>query len=488
MASKKPNLVYLSNGETMTLASIRSLVPSTVRCLQEHVLLCERVAKLAATDPVEFPVYVNHLVIHSNVLLQFSSLLFLIRTGEIDANKVVIDFELPANIDDLGGGDLVVEYSRKQPRRNYLRNGLFVSFFFKFCAHRLYRLLRRRLSPSDKLIRAYVDTTIRSYEGVVSESNVFVYPFKTNFFRQVEFLRHCRRRQLPATRMGLPYRIMAMFGLLWKFNRRDMQLVRIEIAVHRAHAIEIEKLGFKEVLSDSESETVGCVLNQELRNRDIVTVNTCHGVGVYGPYIDFEHCVFFNPIQKEFYDNRAHIRHFYYRRSAKLDEITQGPTKDLGPVQIVLLQGNWENAGKLYEMEFEARVSHELKRIAVELDIPFVIKVHPNTNAAQIQGIEQEFGVPAKKQLDRLGKRRFIFVNTLSTAYYSFLNCGPILFARDQLLDPTLVFGDSICTVYVDDLASKIGSMLLEFEYANSLKLQIQNEMREPVFEKYLGE
>ncbi len=478
----KPNTVELEDGSILPLSAIRNRSPSTVRCMPEHVELCERAAKLLTDDPTEFSVYVNHLVIHSSVLLQLSSLLYFLRSGELKARKLVIDVELP-NLEEFGGKDLEVEYSKRKPSRNFLRRGLFISFFFKFCAHRLYRLLRRRISPSRQLIRAYVDTTTRAYQSQIQNSVIYIYPFKTNFFRQVEFLRECHRTKLPATRMGLPYPIWSIFGLLWRFRNRDLPLIRIEINAHRAHANEISKAGFATVFSDSESETTGWVLNQELRKQDITTINTCHGVGVYGPYIDFDQCVFYNPMQRQFYDQRARIGKYFYRATsiAAIEKTRSGAKSS--SLQIVLLQGNWKNAGKLYELEFETRLTHQLKSIAAELNCEFVIKVHPNTSDSQIKDIESEFGIPAIKHLEETAQLRHVFINTLSTAYYSFMNRGPILFATDHLLDPGLVFGETIEKVTEGNMKAKIQSLQDSEAFEQAIRIQIEQESHEPVFD-----
>ncbi|MEQ1903433.1 MAG: hypothetical protein ABL888_04550 [Pirellulaceae bacterium] len=336
------------------------------------------------------------------------------------------------------------------------------------------------------MIRAYVETTVRSHSDASNQAMIFTYPFKMNFRRQMQYWRNSWAKSKPVYLMGLPYRWRDPFRLLLNWRNRDLQAVRTEIRAHRCHADEIHKWGFHTVLSDSESETSGCILNKALSTHGIKTANVSHGVGVYGPYIFFDECEFYNESQFE-----------YYRRYSEIAAqrfLVHSPKRDSNPTRIpapskprstkpvlVMLKGNWDNAGKYFEDQFENEVVSRLKSIALDLKLELFIKFHPNTRTrvrARICKANQArellgpaFSIPGEA----------IFVNTLSTVYYSYFDVGPVVFAHDRLQDPRAFFGPGILAVELDDLRSTLEQLQLEPVRDWLVDHQVRNERRDSV-------
>ena len=476
------NFVELSDGTRVPLTTIARQAPSLVRRSTEHLSLCERVASSKPLNADEHRVYVNHLVVHSTFLLEISSLLFLIQQNQVEVKRLVVSREFPDQL-DFAGRKLVVE-TRGRKSDQFLPTRFFLWFLLKLVGHMAFRRSSRPQKHQGIMIRAYVETTMRSHSDESQQNVIFAYPFKTNFRRQLRYLRSSWAKSKPVFLMGLPYRWLDPFRLLVNWRNRDLQAVRTEIRAHHCHADEIHKWGFHTVLSDSESETSGCILNEALSGHGVKTANVSHGVGVYGPYIFFDECKFYNESQFEYYRRYSEIAEPRYLvhspkgNSTSADTVPAPPTQSSKPV-LVMLKGNWDNAGKYFEDQFETTVISRLKSIALDLKLEFFIKFHPNTNTRDRARIckenhAQELLGPASS----VGGDA-IFVNTLSTVYYSCFDIGPVVFAFDRLQDPRAVFGPGILAVELDDLRSTLEQLQPRPVRNWLVEHQIRNERRD---------
>ncbi len=475
------NFVELPNGSQVPLRTITREAPSLVRRSAEHLGLCERIASAAMLSKDEHRVYVNHLVVHSAILLDVSSLLYLIRHDRIAVKRLVVQQALP-DLADFGGQNLLVE-SGNRIRDNYLPTRFFLWFLLKLVGHTVYRRFTRPKKNQGVLVRAYVETTIRSHSDMPEQTVVFTYPFKTNFRRQLRYWRGAWAKRKPVYLMGLPYRWLDPLTLVANWFRRDCHVVQTEINAHRRHAKEIHTWGFHTVLSDSESETSGYILNSSLGRLGVKTVNVSHGVGVYGPYIFFDECEFYNESQFEYYCRDCKIvapRFLIHSRQRNSGATSTSPRllRASKPV-LVMLKGNWDNAGKYFEDHFENEVLTRLKSIAIDLNAELLIKFHPNTRTSVRERVcrnnqARELRGPATSI-----EGEAIFVNTLSSVYYSSFDVGPVVFAYDKLQDPREFFGPGILAVELQDLKSTLEQLQLGSARDWLVAHQIQNESRD---------
>jgi hypothetical protein len=474
------NFVELPNGSRVRLGKITRQAPSLVRRSPEHLSLCERIASARQLGEEEHRVYVNHLVMHSTILWEISSFLFLLRHNQLEVKRLMIGQTLP-DLSEFAGRNLVVENCGRNSDQ-FLPTRFFLWFLLKLFAHAVFRRFSRPQKHSGVLIRAYVETTVGSHTDTPNQTVVFTYPFKTNFRRQLRYWRSSWGKDKPVHLMGLPYRWLDPLRLLINWRNRDLQAVRTENRAHRCHAEEIHKWGFHTVLSDSESESSGCVLNKALSSYGIKTANVAHGVGVYGPYIFFDECKFYNESQMEYYRRYSEIaepRFLVHSPKRNLHSTKAGPSLPAAKPVLVMLKGNWDNAGKYFEDQFENEVVSRLKSIALDLKLELFIKFHPNTRTRIRERI-------CKKNQARelLGpasaiQGEAIFINTLSTVYYSCFDVGPVVFAHDRLQDPRAFFGPGILAVELNDLRSTLEQLQLGPVRDWLVAHQVRNERRE---------
>lgn len=456
---QNPPMVELADGQRIKLTSLLQRVPSTVRRSEEHLRLCEWVADQANLEEDARCVYVNQLVMHSRLLLGVSGLRFLIREQAISAVRLRSPVPLPSGI-ELDMPSLAIIFPAGT-NRNYLSWRTYGKVFLKIWTHGLYRLVGRifgRLPQRSQAIRAYVERSLVSHKEHLASSVILAYPYKTNWLRQFRFFRGRQIGKLRLYLMGLPYGWFDSLRLLLGLGRRDEAIITLEVAAAERHARELHRWGFQEVYSDSESETIGWVLNGKLQEHGIRTTNVVHGIGVYGPYLLFDECHFLNAPQQEYYRHRSRLG------SAKILREDINPPSQIAEKNspashdaIVLLRGNWGNAGKEFERDFETQVAAKIREIAREWGLPFWVKFHPNSGKREQQKFCEQYSVqPAPSLTDDPPWKAPVFINTLSTVYYQAREFGPVIFARHPWQDPRDVFGNEITTATLDELPGVI--------------------------------
>ncbi len=436
-------------------------VPSTLRRSNEHVRLCEWVANQTSLDNDERRVYVNQLVVHSDFLFGLSALVFLLKHQAISVTRLNLPMPVPEPIrPELSN---LVGNTANTQMADYLGWKTRLKTFVKILAHLSFRLLGRRMPRTEKVIRSYVEDSLKIHQEHVHHAAVLVYPFRTSVLRQYRFLASQRAARRIVHLMGIPYRWLDAVRILLAVSVPDETLIRIETAAAKRHGDELAAWGVREVYSCSDSETTGWALNSRLGQHGVKTCNVVHGVGVYGPFLCFEQCSFLNQKQWDYYRPWSQVGHMIMLRDQEpqLDDRQCRQISRKAPTAIVLLRGNWENVRKNFEWRFEEEVLGVADRVARDLGVTFWIKFHPNakkTIRRQLCAKYHARDLPALDS-DQFGDHP-VFINTLSTVYYAARKFGPVIFVQHPWQDPREVFGDQIEVTTLNHLPEVIAEMI----------------------------
>lgn len=438
-----------------------------------HLAVCELMAaSLQAPDRPD-PVYVNLLFKKSDPTKNATALITLIESGRLRVRSVTSRFIGP-EFRSLLGPDVRIDL-RKPRARNAINRRQQIRFALKVGAHLAFRALRRPL-PSRRVVRAWVDTTHAVYPEAVENGSLYIYPFTGNALRQLRFFRRCRDRGWLYSSMGLPYRLGDSVWVLLRPGRRDAIILEAEIRAYRKHAQDFLDWGVEHVLTTDDFEPASCELHGKLIERGVTCLNASHGVGVYGPHVRYSHFRFLNPEQKAFYEQRGLFeKHSYWRlpEGAAERPPRSGPYRPL----VVYLQGNWRQSRRRYESEFEERLVFAAREACRDLGLDFAVKVHPNVRFWNLARLRRR-GIRLIRSLGEIGPSDPIFLNLLSTAYYTYLYDGPTVFVCDDLLQPWKLFGDGILFQRIEDLESELGRFREETHYKSRYEEQIQLERR----------
>ena len=466
--------VILEDGSRIALSRLRRLVPHHTFMTPTHLEVCERLAARRDVDADLRPVYVNLLFKKSDRAKNLTALISLIEAGRLRVQAVRADF-FAAEFADLLGEKVRIEGSPRQ-RRSVINARQVARFAVKTLAHLVYRRLRTRRLPRPHVLRAWVDTTDSVYPREVEEATLLIYPFTGNALRQVRYVRHCARSGRHFSLMGLPYRWSDPLGVLLGSGQRDRRLVGAEAGAARRHARELRALGVERVSTTDEFEAGSYELHRLLMQDGATCRNTSHGVSVYGPYVHYDHFRFYNEQQLAFYRRRGHFESYDYRSlPGPIGEAAGAVDAPFEPMA-VYVQGNWQQSGRFYERRFEEDAIARIRDACRAIGMDFAVKLHPNLRTVNAMWLRARFGVALLRRLEEIGGRKPVFLNMLSTTYYSSLRDGPTVFVADDLLEPWRIFGEGIPCVRLDELEAELARFEEPAYYAERLGAQIARE------------
>ncbi|MCZ6765329.1 MAG: hypothetical protein O7D32_00210 [bacterium] len=470
------NFVELHDGGRIPLEELRPRVPHISFMGPTHLDVCERWVGPADLPPDLRPVYLNCIYTKSERTKQVTALLELIGAGKLRVCAVESSFVGPEFADLLGKD---VRIRLREPRdHNAIDRAQFFRFAMKVCAHRLFRVFRRRRLAAKRVIRAWVDTTDSLYPTEIRSALLLIYPFQGNLKRQLRYLRLCRRENRNYSMAGIPYRFTDVARIFLRPADREVALIRGEAHAYRKCAREYLSMGVERVFTTDEFEMAGIELYRALMVNSVHCMNSSHGVGVYGPHVKYSHFRFYCEQQREFYLRRSEVDSHDFRRVLPPDaEAPPDPGSRYAPL-IVYIQGNWRQTGKVYEDRLEGEAIARAKQVCASLDMPLAIKVHPQVSAAGCARLQRQFGLQVVRELDELSGHHLTFVNLMSTAYYAFLLNGPTVFVKDELLRPNYLFGEGIPCAKLEDLESELARFRDGGHWIRRLRSQIDREER----------
>ena len=468
------NYIELTDGRRLRLKDLQRMVPSCTFMSETHVEVCERLASRANLSAEVHQVYVNMLVKKSNRARQITALIELNRARQSAIRAVYSDF-IGEDLSDLLGPDLILNCG---PHRcsDFLELRQIFLFVVKVSAHRLFRLFRNRSLEAEDVVRAWVDTTDQLYPQLVKTATLLIYPFNASPPRQLRYLRRCWLERRNCSMMGIPYRLRDLLRLMTNWRRREAIIATAEARAFQKHACELLNVGMTRIHTTDEFETAGFLLHGKLMDAGVECINTAHGIGLYGPYVAYSRFVCFNQRQRDYYQCRGRMGRFQVNSIVEHDDKKLTDPGDAYRPTVVYLQGNWKQAGKEYEADFELRAINKLKHAAAAIGLPFVVKVHPNVTRRNMRRLEKHTDVTAVRRLEEFDVGHPIFFSLMSTAYYTYLSLGPTCIVHDDLMWPGSLCGSGVCVTHIDELEEYLRSYRHSYYWVSQQQQQLAAE------------
>ncbi len=462
-------------GKHIKLADLPRRVPSTTFMGDTHVEVCERLAQGIELPPRYHGTYVNLLVRKSTTTRQITSLIELQRAGRLEIRAIHAGASLE-RCSDLFDGDISIQLY-PEPQGQLIDYKEACAFVKKFAIHHLFRLLRRRRLKTSTAIRGWVDTADQIYPDLVKATPLLVYPFKARPWRQIQYVRQCLRERRNFSLMGVPYRFHNLVRMLISSRNRDRVMVFTEASSAEKHADELLALGVKFLYEMCEYELAGYLMHEKLIDQGVRTQNTAHGVAVYGPYVRYNLFACYNQLQKRFYQAKGKVDQFQYIPNIPADAVAIPTSEQTFQPVVVYLQGNWRQAGKVYEAELETNVLKNLRTVCEKIGLSLLVKVHPNLTPENENQLRTELKVTTTRTLECEKTTHPIFLTLLSTSYYSYMAQGPIAIVTDDILRPESLFGDGVPSSHVDHLEEYLQPFRQSSHWAACHSQQIEEEL-----------
>jgi hypothetical protein len=450
------------------------MVPYLYFTGQTHLDVCELLASHNGLGPTPQSVYINFLFTRSDKARQITALIKLVRVGKLRVRSVTSDFIGPEFADLLGDGICI---NLRTPRNYKLINiKQFIWFFVKILLHRFYHLLRHRGLKSNVVVRAWHEGADHAYPEIVKSATLLLYPVAGNLLRHIRYYRLCRTKGRSISIMGLPYRLLDIPKILLRWKNRERLLVEAEAYGFRKHAQEINAMGVDAVYTTDECEMASGELHGMLMDHGVKCVNSSHGIANYGPFVKYTHWSFYNEQQLLFYRKRSCFESCNVRTilPPEAKPRTVGPS-EYDPI-VVYAQGNWLPSGKLYEARLEKEAVMRAKKACKELGLSLVIKAHPNMRTGSANRLHRQYGVDPLRRMEDISDRHPIFLNLLSTSYYTFMLHGPALLLMNDLIHPQDIFGYDAHCVRLEDIQAELAQFRDSAFWVLCHRQQIEHE------------
>ena len=292
----------------------------------------------------------------------------------------------------------------------------------KILSHKLFKFLgdlnrfsirRKELSVYRK---CYVDDIDLVYDPLSKKTLLAVYPFPIKISRQIKFIFTIFREKRSFRLDGYNYPLKYVFGFLRKRTVRsyaDLETISSYLKVQ-----EILRSDIEEVELSDEFDINTLSFSKFCRRKGIYVVNKAHGIGKYFPIQSFDEFYYLDSIMRDYYLFHKEIKLFNFNL------ISKAPVKKL------------DNAGdncllfvsQIFSKRDEEIISDEikvmdiLKKIALEKNLNFYYKKHPNL-----------------KEVIHSNSEEILFIDNINELYVE--NEIPIIFSffSSTHIDPSFV-------------------------------------------------
>lgn len=437
-----------------------------------HLDSSERIAKHLGFQGIEFKVATNFLFLKSLRARKLTVLRWLVSREVEQVRSVTSDFEidLPIRCEKIVR-EVSTElfFTRKQA----------VVFACKVFLHRLFRVFGGRHVKNFAVTRAWVEVSEALYPDAFEKSHVLIYPFSLNLLRQVKFALRAFRIGRNVSFAGIPYSLRGLLLPFFSPHLRFQQMIRFETEAYVQHAREFIQAKVKVVRTSDEFEIAAVALYEMLSRDGIVSTNTAHGVGNYGPFQAYSKFAVLNESQADFYRLRNAGLSFEVHSQTNTRHVSvsdeTASAASLASVTLVHIHQNFVDLGLAFEERIQRELIERLKLIAEVCQIRMTIKAHPNLNERHMSDLRDSTGVVVVKQLPS-ELTRPIFLTLNSTAYFDFRKLGPVLFFRTNTLNPSVYFGNEIETVNETSLQPRIEALMEVQEWVKARNAKVVNE------------
>jgi hypothetical protein len=292
---------------------------------------------------------------------------------------------------------------------------------------------------NSQVIRTWVDVSIHLFQSEITKSYVLIYPFSINIKRQLLYIRSLREKKIQFQITGFSYSLINT--IIWIFSRQDMKYFLLERDAYKHHSNwMLAKKKLKTLLTTDEFEPGSFILNKELMKNNITVINKAHGIGKYSPYINYNKFFVFNTSQVKYYSEYSSgIEFSIYKREVYPQDLSNIKT-------LVFIDQLPEPDGSLLHIS-QLKAVKELEKVSKMLGIDFKVKLHPN-----VRVVAKEY-----EHLKYSGKAQDIilpaFFTFFSTAYLEFEEFAPTVLLKDEVYDPSIIFGQDARVVNVNRIS-----------------------------------
>ncbi|MBC3242138.1 hypothetical protein HU723_23440 [Pseudomonas lurida] len=420
--------------------------------------VCDFLARVHDLDRLEHKVLVNLYALKSSRVKDIAALAYYVREHVDNVVEVCAFDDSLAVLQNLVSTDSLVFRSLGGAPHAYIEKATRISIAMKVILNRLFRLIPSRVQISPSVVRGWVDVTEAMYSKEVFSSSLLLYPFPFGMSRQFRFFRSIKKRGGKVRFSGLPYSFSGLWKLLVAKDKGDLTVVRIETSAFQCYAQELISKGVRTIYTSDEFEVASIAMYECLIKAGVTVINTAHGVGLYSPHVAYSEFKGVNATQSAFYHQRCSGLKPSLRKSknTKLPLASADQSRFLPPA-VVLLDQNFLAFNCVAESNALIRTQQILENFCSSAEVPFFIKVHPNSSPTGLS-----HGSVRIKDWAAISAFRPIFVTVNSTAFYDVQGYGPILVCDEPSFLPEIYFGEDLLVYRYETLAEKLKNLIKE--------------------------
>jgi hypothetical protein len=449
-------LISLQNGQSLDGDSFRQCFAADIYQLDLHYAISRTAAGLLSDSTELEEIVTNILSLKCSLIRELTAIAY--HQQEI------------GNIESVTGPEIIRDILshhicpdrlptfRSAPPKEFVDKGPILSLIIKALAHRTFRILSRPLHLKIDVVRAWVDVTFEMYRDEIPSSQIRVFPFPLRPTRQFRFIAGLKQRGLRWSIDGLPYSLCQCFIIPFLRGRKRLNaFARVEFNAFKAYADTIQGHGIKNVYTSDEFEVGAIAAGEAFKRAGIRYINSAHGVGFYCPRVCYSEFRYITRSQKDFYE--THNPGLVTRRRPDRTEANKPLTVD-GIDRIVFVHQGYSAKAFKKESEVEIAILQALSRLATEQGLKLLVKCHPNASNLARWLKRHSIEAEVHQTWNEIARRRCIFVEINSTAYYMIREMGPVLVYQAPSFSPHIYLEGEFETFDLTSLPNKLLKLL----------------------------
>lgn len=351
--------------------------------------------------------------------------------------------------------NILFDYNNNK-KQNFINSSEIKSLGKKYLINLVYRLMRnKKLKQTKSVVRTWVDVSEKLYKDKFRKSTILVYPFGLNLKRSFKYIRYVFSTYENVSFMGVPYSIKKFLAIFLS-KKRDLAILDFEIDGHIKHAKDLES--YERIFtSDDFVAAVPALYNEILKKTKII--NTCHGIGFYNPFNNYNEFYVINSQQKKYYEHKNLGSIFYEIKNdtniiKKLNNTSQKAV-------VIIDQGDLKKHNLFYESNLQQKIYKKLVNVCKKNNYSLYVKPHPNRNDIELKKLLNKYSfLKVIEDVNELRSKNNLFINLFSGAYYDFKNLGQFIFIKDKFFSAEIFFGNEIKLIEINEIESEIISKL----------------------------
>jgi len=443
--------IYLKN-KKIKVSDLSKYVPFTMVNNSLIIIdICEFVCNsffLMEKNQLKKSILINLLKNKSQKIKNIAAVVMLSKKEEIiriNCNYISSEFSV------LFKYSILFDY-KKNKKQNFIDSSEINSVGIKYFINLFYRLIRnRKLKQTQTIIRTWVDVSEKLYKEQFNKSTILIYPFGLNFKRGLKYIKNTFSKYENVSFMGIPYSFKK-FIKIFLSKKKDLAILDFEIDGHIKHAKDLEN--YKTIYtSDDFISAVPALYNEILPRTKII--NTCHGIGFYNPFNNYNEFYVINGQQKKYYNYKNFDSIFY--KIKNVSSIGKKKNDKFEKVIVIIDQGNLKKYNFIYEHKLQQKVYSKVIDVCEKNNIKLYIKPHPNRNKKESGKLFNRYpSLKAIENLEELKSKNIIFINLYSGAYNDYKNKGKFIFIKDEFFSARIFFGNQIKLIKINEIEREL--------------------------------